>query len=200
VVPLPSSPTDYELNAAGLELAEFVTANCFVRREALARIGGFDERFTAAWREDSDLQFTLLEQGADIATAPEAVVLHPVRPAPWGVCLGQQAKSFFEALLYKKHPRLYRDRIRPAFPWDYYVIALSLGFAILALAAGAAEIASIAAAVWAWFTARFCALRLRGTSRAPRHIAEMIVTSLVIPLFAIYWRLYGAAKHRVLFL
>ena len=68
-------------------------------------IGGFDERFPEAWREDSDLQFTLLEQGYTIKPAPQAVVTHPVRPAPWGVGLKMQRKSQFEALLYKKHPQ-----------------------------------------------------------------------------------------------
>src|SRR5687768_8796137 len=33
VMPLPAAPTDYERDAQGLERAEFVTANCFVRRE-----------------------------------------------------------------------------------------------------------------------------------------------------------------------
>ncbi|RIK89496.1 MAG: glycosyl transferase family 2, partial [Burkholderiales bacterium] len=49
-MPLPPRPTDYEKDAAGLTRAEFVTANCFVRRDVLERIGGFDERFTSAWR------------------------------------------------------------------------------------------------------------------------------------------------------
>jgi glycosyltransferase involved in cell wall biosynthesis len=62
-MPLPPRPTDYERDAAGLERSEFVTANCFCRREALEEIGGFDERFTAAWREDADLYFSLLEAG-----------------------------------------------------------------------------------------------------------------------------------------
>ncbi len=43
--------------------AEFVTANCFVRRDVLVAVGGFDERFSAAWREDSDLHFALLQVG-----------------------------------------------------------------------------------------------------------------------------------------
>src|SRR4051812_29868840 len=61
VVPLASSPpTDYERDAAHLAEAEFATANCFCRRSVLVAIGGFDERFTAAWREDSDLHFSLL--------------------------------------------------------------------------------------------------------------------------------------------
>lgn len=61
-MPLPNPPTDYELNTAGLEKAEFVIANCFYRRKAIASINGFYERFTMPWREDSDLFFTLLKQ------------------------------------------------------------------------------------------------------------------------------------------
>src|SRR5262245_25726766 len=47
VVPIPDRPTDYERNESGLAAAEFVTANCFVRRAVLEAVGGFDERFTA---------------------------------------------------------------------------------------------------------------------------------------------------------
>ncbi len=112
IVPLPEAPTDYERNEAGLERAEFVTANCFVRRETMEAVGGFDERFQAAWREDSDLHFALLRRGDRIVKAPAAVVVHPVRPAPWGVSLKQQRKSLFNALLFKKYPELYRQRIR----------------------------------------------------------------------------------------
>ena len=83
------------------------------------RAGGFDERFSAAWREDSDLHFRLLHQGGRIVWAPAALVVHPW-PARWGVSLKQQRKSQFNALLYKKHPRLYRQRIRPWPPWEYY--------------------------------------------------------------------------------
>src|SRR5579883_2106310 len=118
VVPLPEVPTDYQRDAAGLARAEFVTANCFCRRDALEAVGGFDERFSAAWREDSDLQFSLLRAGRRIARAEAALVVHPVRPAPWGVSLLQQRKSLFDALLYKKHPELYRRRIRSSPPGE----------------------------------------------------------------------------------
>jgi glycosyltransferase involved in cell wall biosynthesis len=101
VVPIPQPPRDYEKDAAGLEVGEFVTANCLVRRSALEQAGGFDERFSAAWREDSDLHFTLLSRGRRIVRQPAARVVHPVQPAPWGVSLRQQRKSLFNALLFK---------------------------------------------------------------------------------------------------
>lgn len=199
VVPLPERPTDYERDAAGLEGAEFVTANCFVRREALEAVGGFDERYAVAWREDSDLQFALLERGCRIDRAPRAVVVHPVRPAPWGISLRQQRKSLFNALLYKKFPERYRRQIRSSPPWDYYATVGAIATAA-ASAAVAPAVALGAAALWTALTARFCARRLRRTSTSPRHVLEMAVTSALIPPMSVFWRLYGAFKFRVLFL
>jgi hypothetical protein len=66
--------------------------------------------------------------------------------------------------------------------------------------AGRRRLALGALAAWAVSTARFAATRLVGTSRAPAHVAEMIVTSAVIPPLAVFWRLRGAARYRVVFL
>lgn len=199
-VPLPPRPTDYELNAAHLEGAEFATANCFYRRNVLDATRGFDERFRVAWREDSDLSFRLSEQGVCLVKAPDAIVTHPVRRAPWGVSLGQQRKSMYNALLYKKHPALYRQRIQSAPPWRYYMILNALMLAILAGLAGIWLLALVALALWLALTARFCLQRLCATSHAPSHVLEMIVTSALIPPLAIYWRLRGAITFHVFFL
>ncbi len=199
-MPVPEPPTDYERNEAGLGTAEFITANCFCRRSVLEAVGGFDERFGMAWREDSDLHFTLLERGHWIARAPEALVVHPLRPGWWGISLRQQRKALYNALLYKKHPLLYRQRIQRWPPWHYYASAAAVGGAVSALLAGAPALAAGAGAVWSVLVARFCARRLWGTSHAARHVAEMVVTSALIPLLSIYWRLRGAVRFRVLFL
>jgi glycosyltransferase involved in cell wall biosynthesis len=200
VVPVPKRPTDYERDAAGLEGAEFVTANCFVRRDALEAVGGFDERYAAAWREDSDLHFALLERGYRIASVRRAVVVHPIRPAPWGVSLRQQRKSLFNALLYKKFPERYRRHIRPSPPWYYYATVASAATAAAAIGTGRHGVGLAAACLWAALTARFCARRLRRNSLSPGHVAEMAVTSALIPPLSVYWRIYGALKFRVLFM
>jgi cellulose synthase/poly-beta-1,6-N-acetylglucosamine synthase-like glycosyltransferase len=191
VMPVPEPPTDYERDAQGLERSEFVTANCFVRRDVLERVGGFDEGFRMAWREDSDLHFRLLRCGARIVRAPLAVVVHPVRPAPWGVSLRQQRKVMFDALLFKKHRRLYRSRIRARPRWDYYgaVGALMLS-----------PVFPAALLLWAGLTGRFFLQRMRGTSRRPAHVLEMLLTSMLIPPLAVFWRLRGALRYRVAFL
>ena len=207
IVPLDHTPNDYEHNAALLAKSEFITANCFYRRDALALVGGFDERFTLAWREDSDLVFNLMEtyflQSGDRALlvhAPQAAVVHPIRPASWNVSLHQQRKSQFNALLYKKHRRLYRQRIQPAPPFHYYgIVALFLA-ALISLLVGLWAAALCAFALWAFLTGRFCLRRLRSTSHALLHILSMLVTSLLIPPLAIFWRIAGAIRFRVFFL
>jgi len=198
-VPLPDEPTDYERDAAGLEHAEFATANCFYTRRALEDVGGFDERFTSAWREDSDLFLALLERGRRLGFARDALVVHPVRPAGWGVSIRQQRKSMFNALLYKKHPSLYRARVQASPPWNYYAMVASLLGAPLAAAFSLGWLALALLGAWALLTASFCARRLRGTSRARGHVTEMIVTSMLIPPLAVYWRLRGAVRFRVMF-
>ena len=200
VMPLPAEPTDYEKNAAGLERAEFVTANCFYRRDILETVGGFDERFRAAWREDSDLFFRVLDLGQPVGHASDAVVIHPIRPGRWGVSIGQQQKTIYNALLYRNHPERYRERIQAAPPWRYYRILGALATALGAGLLGRRRTALAAVGVWAAMTGRFCAERLTGTAHTPAHVTEMIVTSAVIPPLAVYWRIRGAIRYRVLFL
>ncbi|HSL42441.1 MAG TPA: glycosyltransferase [Anaerolineales bacterium] len=199
IVPISHAPTDYEKNVARLRDCEFLTANCFCRRSILEECGGFDERFTMAWREDSDLQFRLLSSSHPIEHAPAARVIHPVRPAPWGVCIKEQRKSMFDALLYKKYPDLYRSRIRSGPPLRYYGIVLSTAGSLVGILVENRWLAVLMAVIWLGLVLHFAFLRLRHTKRTPSHIVEMLFTSAVIPYLSVFWRLYGAFRYRVLF-
>ena len=198
--PVPRRPTDHELMTQGLEAAEFVTANAFVRRAALDRIGGFDERFTRAWREDSDLQFRLMKGVGPVGRCAEAVVHHPARAEPWGICLRQQENAFFEALLYKKHPDLYRKRIDAGPPWHYYGIVTLAVVAAGSVFAGRHDAAAFSLGLATALVLRFALRRLARTSRAPAHVVEMLATSAIIPFLSVYWRLRGAWRFRVPFI
>lgn len=163
VMPLPATPTDYERNEQGLERAEFVTANCFVRREVLARLGGFDESFRLPWREDSRLHCRLLAAGCIIARTPDALVVHPLRAARWDAR--------------RRPPR-----------WDYYAVV------------GALAVSPFwppALLLWTLLTTRFCYYHLRGTTRTPAHVAEVVIRSILIPPISVFWRLAGALRFRV---
>lgn len=196
VMPVSGTPTDYQLDAKNLENAEFVTANCFVRKRVLEDVGGFDERFRFAWREDSDLYFRLIEYSASIAHAPNAVMTHPVRPAGWGVSVSQLKKIQFDALLFKKHPQLYRQKIRAKPRWDFYLTVTALIVSLASLLADLPAAAAASGLVWLFMTMRFCGQRLKSTSKSPSHIAEMLVTSILIPPLAVFWRAIGALRFR----
>jgi glycosyltransferase involved in cell wall biosynthesis len=193
-------PTDNALMTIGLESAAFVTANAFVRRDALLQVDGFDERFTRAWHEDSDLQFRLEALVGPVGRACEAVVAHPVREEPWGASLRRQRNVVFDALLYKKHPQRYRSSIRPTPPWDYYAIVALSGGAALAAVAGAPRLTLAALGGAGVLIGRFAWRRLARTSREREHVVEMVCTSALIPFASVYWRIRGALRWRTAFL
>jgi glycosyltransferase involved in cell wall biosynthesis len=197
-VPIPTVPTDYERNIAQLESAEFITANCACTKAALERVEGFDEQFTMAWREDSDLQFKFLELGIPIINVRTAIVTHPVRYASWGVSIKEEKKGIFNALLYKKFPTLYKKRIQPTPPWRYYGIFGCVLLFIIGLLISVQWLAIVSFAAWGILTAWFTYQRLSKTSHSLRHVLEMVVTSAIIPILSLYWRAYGAWKYRVM--
>jgi hypothetical protein len=114
------------------------------------------------------------------------------------VSLRQQRQNVFDALLYKKHPDLYRQRI-PHAGWRYYRVAAAALAAAAAALVGRRGVATAAMGLWTAMTARFLLERLEGTSREPAHVLEMLVTSVAIPPLAIFWRLRGAVRYRVAF-
>ncbi len=170
IVPIPPVPTDYEYTISRLEHSEFVTANCFYLRDVMRLVGGFDEN------------------------------IHPVRYAPWGISLREHKKCMFNALLYKKHPVLYRQRIQQLPPWDYYSIVCASILLPFSVIYNLEYVTMGLLGVWILMTGRFFFKRVRKTSRSFIHIAEMAVTSVVIPFLAVFWRVYGAIKFRVFFL
>ncbi len=199
-VPLRGEATDHARRLADRAKAEFLTANAFVRHWALQRVNGFDERFERPWREDSDLQFRLMAEVGHVGRSARAEVLHPVHSTKWGLSLEQQRNTFYDALLYKKHPRLYRERIRRVPPWNHYLV-VSLAFAALMLIfASHVEMAAVCMALMLALVLHLAFERLRDTSHSLPHVLEMLATSALIPFLAVYWRLRGAIHFRVLFL
>jgi glycosyltransferase involved in cell wall biosynthesis len=200
IVPLPPFPSDADKNTQGLERATLATCNAFCRRSLLEANGGFDTRFTRAYREDSDLEFTLRKGGAWLVSNPHAVVVHPPRAEPRFVSLRQQRNQFFDALLYRKHPEQFRQSIRAWPPVTYYGIAVAQLVTLLGALTRRRGMTWFGTLVWLPLVLRFFQQRARGTSRDMRHRAELLVTSAVIPILAVYWRLRGALAFRVFFL
>jgi GT2 family glycosyltransferase len=194
-VPLGEDPTDYERNIKQLETAEFLTANCAVSRNVFRKVGGFDETYTMAWREDSDLHFSLLQHGVPVVHVTEAIVQHPVRDARWNISLQSEKKNMFNALLYKKFPSYYLQRIGSKPPLSYYAMVGLLPFT-MTTALSLPYFAIMPALVWTMLVLNFALSRICRSSGERSHVITMLITSALIPFLSVYWNLYGNIKFR----
>jgi Glycosyl transferase family 2 len=198
-VPLPTDrrPTDWERNVAGLDGARWITADMAVRRAALEDVGGFDERFPRAYREDTDLALRLLDAGWRL-TLGHRRTRHPVRPAPWWTSVRLQRGNADDVLLERLHGRDWRQRVGvPPGAWRSYPPTVALGAAaLLLLACGRRRPAAVAAAGWALRTGRFAWRRTAPGPRTASEIAAMVATSAAIPPAACWHRLRGTLRWR----
>lgn len=200
IVPRRNKPTDYEKNISHLETAEFTAANCACTKKAFEKVGGFDEDFPAAFREDSDLHFKFISSFIPVIKVEDAVVVHPVRSVPWGISLAEQKKSRYNALLYKKHPALYREKIGMEPLWHYYAIVILLTFAAISYIDDKPLLAGISGICGVLLVGRLVIRRLKDTSTRPGHVLEMIITSIFIPYLSVFWTLYGSLRYKKLYL
>jgi HAD superfamily hydrolase (TIGR01662 family) len=201
-VPLPRHrrTTDWERNVAGLRDANWATADMAYRREALAVVGGFDERFPHAYREDADLGLRITDAGWRIERG-RRTVLHPVGPAGAAVSLVKQAGNADDVLMRALHGRRWRERAGvPAGRRPRHLATAAAG--LVAAGAGAraaagrrpARTAAVAGAAWLAGTAELAAARIAPGPRGPREVATMLWTSLLMPFAASAWWLAGLAR------
>jgi GT2 family glycosyltransferase len=188
--------TDFERQTTRLETPAFVTANVACRRSVLEQVGGFDEQYKVAWREDSDLEFALLSNGETPYYAPDCLVYHPVRTASWGISIKEQQKSLYNALLRKKYPLFYKLYIKESPPGYYYLSVAGIFCALACFALGRFTTAVTCLGIALLGIIYFIYKRLSQNSLSLRHITEMVLTSLCIPFLSVYWNWYGNYKFR----
>lgn len=198
-VPLPAArrPTDWERNVAGLAGARWATADMAYRLDALAAVGGFDESFPRAYREDADLALRLLDAGGRLTVGTRSVS-HPVRPAPWHVSLRLQAGNADDAVMARRHGPRWRDRAgapRGALR-GHVAVTAALAAGLASAAHGDRRAASVAFGAWLAGTVRFASSRIAPGPRTVREVAAMAATSLAVPPAAVAWRLVGAWRAR----
>lgn len=183
------------------DITELSTANCFCQKSALLRVGGFEETFDLAWREDLDLQFKFLEIGIPMLRCPEAVVVQPMHPMSWYSSLNNERKNRYDALLYKRHPQLFRQRIHrsEALVARQYLTVAGLAVAVLSAAVGYWPTALLGLAIWLFFTLLSLTEGWSVEVDLLTNAKQAGATSVVSPFLSVYWRLYGAVKYRVLY-
>ncbi len=199
VVPLAGDrrPTDWERNVAGLERARWATADLAYRRAALEAVGGFDERFPRAYREDSDLGLRVVAAGWSIEPGRRRVV-HPVGHASSSVSLRKQAGNADDALMSALHGRGWRERAgAPAGRRSRHAATAAAGLVTtLAAVARRPRAAAIGAAAWAAGTAELTWARVAPGPRTRQEVRTMAWTSLPMPFAATGWWLVGLWRAR----
>ncbi|MGH4025598.1 MAG: HAD-IIIA family hydrolase [Pseudonocardiaceae bacterium] len=198
-VPLPTHrpPTDVERGTAGLAGARWITADMAYRRVVLQRVGGFDERFGRAYREDADLALRTIEAGYHIVAGGRRTS-HPVRPAGPLASVRAQRGNGYDALMRRRHGAGWRARIGDS-PGRLRRHTLTTAAGALALGAATTRrpaLAGAAALGWAGLTAQFALHRIRPGPRNADEITRMLVTSIAIPPVACWHRLVGELRWR----
>ncbi|WP_309229399.1 HAD-IIIA family hydrolase [Blastococcus sp. TML/M2B] len=199
-VPLPEDrpPTDWERGTAGLATSSWITADLAYRRAALSAVGGFDERFPRAFREDSDLALRITATGARLVRG-ERWITHPVRPTDRWVSARVQAGNADDVLMRRLHGPGWRAPHRANAPLGRRpqhtaVTAAAVAAAGLALS-GRPRAALAAAGAWAAGTAEFAWRRIAPGPRTRDEVRTMLATSAVIPPLATWHWLRGVVRH-----
>jgi histidinol-phosphate phosphatase family protein len=198
-VPLPQHrrPTDWERGTAGLADAVWITADMSYRRDALAAVGGFDERFPRAFREDADLGLRVSTTRGRIVHGDRRVT-HPVRPADDWASVRQQAGNADDFLMRRLHGPRWRSRVHaPAGrrPRHAAVTGAALA-AAAALLTGHRRVAAVAGLGWAAGTAELAWTRIAPGPRDADEVRRMLLTSAVIPFAATWHSARGLLRHR----
>ncbi|MCC3761863.1 HAD-IIIA family hydrolase [Glycomyces sp. TRM65418] len=191
------APTDAERRTAALADARWITADMAYRRDVLQAVGGFDDRFTRAFREDSDLALRVVDAGWRIAEGTRRTQ-HPARPKGFLSSVREQVGNADNALMRAKHGLTWRERCgerRSRFA--FHLTTSVLGAAALYGTARRRRFAAPAAAAWAAMTGRFAASRIAHGPLRATEIADMALSSVLIPPAAVYWNVVGTLRHRV---
>ena len=204
-VPLPAHrrPTDWERATAGLASARWITADIAYRRAVLEAVGGFDERFPRAYREDADLAYRVRRAGWELVRGTRTVT-HPVRPeGPW-ISLRVQRGNADDALLRRLYGGRWRTMLEvpPGRRHRHAAITAAGALAVVAFIGRAAAPRTLtttslaAAAAWLAGTADFARTRIAPGPRTPGEIGTMLVTSALIPPLAVGHWLRGWSRAR----
>ncbi|MCW2767991.1 MAG: hydrolase, HAD-superfamily, subfamily [Nocardioides sp.] len=198
-VPMPEGrrPTDWERGTRGLETSRWITADLTYRRSELSAVGGFDERFPRAFREDADLALRLGGDRGRIVRGTRRIT-HPVRPADDWASLRQQAGNADDYLMRAMHgPDWYRRAEAPVGRRARHVaVTLAGAGAVLSALAGRPRLAAAYAAAWLAGTVDFCWARIAPGPRDRAEVRRMVLTSVAIPPAATYHSARGLLHHR----
>jgi HAD superfamily hydrolase (TIGR01662 family) len=198
-VPLPADrrPTDWERVTRGLADAAWITADMAYRRGALVQVGGFDERFPRAFREDADLALRMQRNGWRLVRGSRETI-HPVRPTDRWVSVRTQAGNGDDVLMRRLHGPHWRSAAHAPAGRRRRHLGITVAGAMALVSAGARRpaAAAVATAVWAAGTGELAWARVTPGPRDRTEVTTMVLTSIAIPpVAALHW-VRGLWRHR----
>lgn len=169
----------------------YATCNIAYSRQVLERLGGFDERFPAAWGEDTDLGLRARDAGAELSYVPDALVHHAVNSRTVRQAVREAARRNSLPMVFARHPEQ-RRRL-------YMGFFVKRSHATLLLAA--AGVAVVRRRPLLGAAAMFPYLRNRKPLRSvpgelPR-IAYHLPSRLIVDVVEVVSVAAAAARHRV---
>ncbi|WP_117215098.1 glycosyltransferase family 2 protein [Allorhizocola rhizosphaerae] len=189
VVPNGHRQTDWSANTQRLSAAAWATADMAYRRSALQAVGGFDERFPRAYREDADLAFRVRRAAGRLVLGRRRTV-HPVRQESRWISLKTQRGNADDALLRRLYGPGWQRRL--SVPCGRRPVHFLTTAALLTMAVPRWR--KPAMLVWAATTAEFASTRKRNAPGEP--LPSLIATSVLIPPLAVAYWLRGWWTHR----
>lgn len=185
-------PTIYTHQVRNPFGGQFMTANMFYRRTVIEAVGGFK----SAYREDSDLAFSVLEMGGEIPFAAESIVQHPPRQEDLLFLFRKARRRRYEGLLFKTHPDVAGKYLPKFQPTEVLVVLgellilagfLALGYGVVSVGLLALLI-GLPKRVLAWLDGRRYSYK--------EYLLAMLIALLLVPVEAFYrwWGLMRPAR------
>ncbi|GAA3779853.1 glycosyltransferase family 2 protein [Streptomyces phyllanthi] len=198
-VPLPQDrrPTDWERRTAARARARWITADMAYRTDVLKQVGGFDERFRRAHREDTDLALRVLDAGWRVRRG-RRTTRHPVRPTGRWVSVRAQCGNADDALMLRLHgPGWWARAAAPRGRVRRHLAITALGVAACALTAAGRRTSGVTAALgWALGTGEYAWSRIASGPRTRYEVDTMLATSVLVPPVATWYWLSGLWRYR----
>ncbi len=193
-------------------IPSFIPCNLFIRKECFTAVGGyegafFDRKAGIYFREDADLGFRLLDKGFSMYIAPDVRVAHPQQFGSLHAAMRHARRYQFDPLLYKRHPRRYRDLIEVKRIAGFSIhrpqhgVALIAGVAAL-ITVGAAAVGSWAAMVGALTVMLGCGavfrFKYQGRQAFSMNGIPTTLAFTIVPFIYLGALLRGCARYRTI--
>lgn len=164
----------------------FEGCNVFYRRSALLETAGFDEGFTVAYGEDTDLGWRVVDAGWSRAYAAAAVVLHDVEERGFSYHLRAGLQERHVVGIGARHPGLAADAYWR--PWAWRPEEVAMAFAVLGLVGAVRTPASAVLSLpWLW---------LRWPRRGYRTYPFLGAQLALLDLVRLVAHVAGSVRHR----